>query len=88
MQKNTIIKIVTHLFASEYSKIISTKNIVIVDSSGEVERGYKYSVNIIFDGYAMADYTEFKWFGQKVAELYESVPGHITGFLDENFCKG
>lgn len=87
LQQAAIIKIVKQLFAVVYNVIMSDNNLVIIDSSGNVGEKYKYSVNVVFDGYAMPDYTEFKWFGKQVVEQYNVLPNKITGFLDENFFK-
>ena len=83
--KNRILVIIKHLFAKIYHKLID--NAVIVDSSGQVEDYFKYSINMIIDGYSFADYAEFRWFGEQVCEAYYSANDSIQGFLDENFFK-
>jgi hypothetical protein len=85
--KNIILNIIRQLFAKIYFKIIDTINYVVIDSCGQVEDYFKYSVNVLIDGYSFADYAEFRWFGEQVCEAYYSRSDSIQGFLDENFFK-
>jgi len=80
-----ITQIIVKLFARTYSIILSKSDIIIVDSSGEVEDGYKFSINIVIDNHAFVDYAEFKWFGDQVAKDYYSWDQNIPNFLDMNF---
>lgn len=80
-QTNIIIELIRSLFAKVYSIILTSKNIIIVDSSGEVEDGYKFSKNIVIDGYYMVDYAEFKCFGEQLYDLYNS---HQNDYCNTN----
>ncbi len=80
-----IMSYIKKLFAKIYNKLIDDSNFVIIDSSGQTENYYKYSINMVVDKYQFVDYAEFKWFGEQIVELYYENIDAIPNFLDTNF---
>jgi len=85
IHRTRIMSIIKKLFAKTYNKLIDDSNFVIIDSSGQTENYYKYSINMVIDKYFFVDYAEFKWFGEQVVEMYYSNIDAIPNFLDTNF---
>lgn len=81
--------ILATLFAKLYGEVITNKNIIRIDSCGELDDKYKFSINIVIDKLCFANYREFKNFGQKLCELYANNKKYNTSdkFIDPEFYK-
>lgn len=84
-QAEIIKQIIKVNFATQYKILLDTSNFIIVDSCGQSQGKYKYSVNIVIGQYYFLDYAEFKWFGDIVCKQYYARPDSIPNFLDQNF---
>jgi len=84
---DTIKEIIIALFSMEYSEIITDANLLVIDSCGLSGEVYKFSINIVVDGFYFKNYQEFKRFGLRLTEIYSARQGSVVSdrFIDPSF---
>lgn len=81
---NAIYKIMVVSFIEKFNRCSIDKNDIIkIDSSGQTDKGYKYSYNLIVMKYSIPDQYTFADIGCLIIKKYLSING-IRHLIDEN----
>lgn len=78
-------KIIRAMFNQIYNEAIG--QIITIDSCGQSNDQYKFSINLVVDGFYFANQTEFSKFGTKLISVYDKHKKFETnsGFIDPAF---